>query len=510
MKDFFISYNSADKQWAEWIALALVTAGRTVTIQAWDFLPGSNFVLEMHRAALECDRTIAVLSPDWLASVFTQPEWAAAFSLDPTGTDRKLLPVRVRVCELPGLLRSIVYCDLVGRDEDGARKALLDAIREAPARPMSVPFPGGSTSTTAGSAEQVRYPGAVQAAPVAGLPSPLQAALTLLGLLRTTRTTFIAQANLRDRLVWHVQDRLILNPYDGWEYEEFISDHYKDLDSEERRMFSTMRSFTANVLREYNRRVLKLIDENPVLEKHFPAVPALRDHLLVWLAKYDGTFVNTPEMCLLYTGVHEGVPFPSELEPQLWQFLEEQPEARSLLKAEPGSPLEHEEHTSSWRSSEGDKRLFDRWIQRRFREIPEERQRLLNRASTVEPAEAAAGLRALDVEEADLIDRRMYPQMIWRPIIVPAALVAALQALLDGEATNKWPEEFREALAAAVPVVNNPTPGSSFELKKLVGKLPAICSYVESLAIRNNVPSEWAHFRGQLRDWVLAGLRPDR
>ena len=108
MKDFFISYNSADRQWAEWIALALVTAGRTVVIQAWDFLPGSNFVLEMHRAAQECNRTIAVLSPDWLASVFTQPEWAAAFSLDPTGTDRKLVPVRVRVCEPPGLLSSIV------------------------------------------------------------------------------------------------------------------------------------------------------------------------------------------------------------------------------------------------------------------------------------------------------------------------------------------------------------------------------------------------------------------
>ncbi len=509
MKDFFISYSSADRQWAEWIALALVTSGRTVVIQAWDFLPGSNFVLEMHRATQECNRTIAVLSPDWLASVFTQPEWAAAFSLDPTGTDRKLLPVRVRVCEPPGLLRSIVYCDLVGRDEDGARKVLMDAIREAPARPTSVPFPGDATSTTEGTPEQVSYPGAVQAAPVAAMPSPLQAALTLLGLLRTTRTTFIAQANLRDRLVLHVQDRLVLNPYDGREYEEFISDHYRDLDSEEKRMFSTMRSFTADVLREYNRRVLELIDKTPLLQQHFPAVPALRDHLLVWLAKYDGTFVNTPEMCLLYTGVHEGVPFPSELEPQLWQFLEGQPEARALLKAEPGSPLEHEEHTSSWRGAMTNERLFDRWVRRRLREIPEERQRFLNHASTVERAKAEAGLRALDVEEASLIEKRMYPQMIWRPISVPSALVAALQALLDGEAENKWPHQFREALAAAVPVVNNPAP-EDFKLKELVSKLPAICSYVESLAIRSSLPSEWAHFRDQLREWVLAGLRPDR
>jgi hypothetical protein len=370
-------------------------------------------------------------------------------------------------------------------------------------------FPGGSTSTTADSAEQVRYPGAVQGTPAEGLPSRLQAALTLLGLLRTTRTTFIAQAKLRDRLVWHVQDRLILNPYDGREYEEFISDHYTDLDSEERRMFSTMRSFTSNILREYNQRVLKLIDENPVLESTFPAVQALRDHLLVWLAKYDGTFVNTPDMCLLYTGVQEGVPFPSELEPQLWQFLEGQPEARQLLKAEPNSPLEHEEHASGERNYQVNERLFDRWIRRRFREIQEERQRLSNCASTAEPADTAARLRALDVEEADLIERRMYPQMIWRPIVVPTALIAALQALLDAETTSKRPEEFLEALAAAAPVANTAAPGP-FEVKKLISSLPLICSHVKSLAIASNLPSEWERFRRQLRDWVLAGLEPDR
>src|SRR5262249_32952380 len=86
--------------------------------------------------------------------------------------------------------------------------------------------------------------------------------------------------------------------------------------------------------------------------------------------------------------------------------------------------------------------------------------------------------------------------------------VAALRALLDREATSEWPEEFRERLAAVVPVVNNLAPGA-FEVKALVSNIPAICSYVESLAITSNLPSEWAQFRGQLRDWVLAGLRPD-
>jgi hypothetical protein len=69
--DFFVSYNSANKAWAEWMAWELEAAGYTTKIQAWDFGPGSNFVLEMQRAAVACERTIAVLSPTYLTSQFT-------------------------------------------------------------------------------------------------------------------------------------------------------------------------------------------------------------------------------------------------------------------------------------------------------------------------------------------------------------------------------------------------------------------------------------------------------
>ena len=45
--DFFISYTKADLPWAEWIAWQLEAAGYTTLLQAWDFRPGSNFVLEL-------------------------------------------------------------------------------------------------------------------------------------------------------------------------------------------------------------------------------------------------------------------------------------------------------------------------------------------------------------------------------------------------------------------------------------------------------------------------------
>src|SRR5438067_1674675 len=84
MKDFFISYNQADRYWAEWVAWQLEAVGHITVVQAWDFRPGANFALEMHLATQEANRTIAILSPDFLDSPFTMAEWAAAFATDPS------------------------------------------------------------------------------------------------------------------------------------------------------------------------------------------------------------------------------------------------------------------------------------------------------------------------------------------------------------------------------------------------------------------------------------------
>ena len=48
VKDFLISYAAPDAQWAEWIAWQLEKAGYSVIIQAWDFLPGGEFTIDIH------------------------------------------------------------------------------------------------------------------------------------------------------------------------------------------------------------------------------------------------------------------------------------------------------------------------------------------------------------------------------------------------------------------------------------------------------------------------------
>lgn len=156
-RDFFISYNRADKQWAEGIAWHLEEAGYTTVIQAWDFRPGSNFVIEMQRASDQAMRTIAVLSPDYLQALYTQPEWAAAFAQDPTGEKGTLLPVRVQECELKGMLSQVVYIDLVGLEEQAAKEALLAGVKQGRVKPTTAPgFPGAAERIIS---EQPGFPG---------------------------------------------------------------------------------------------------------------------------------------------------------------------------------------------------------------------------------------------------------------------------------------------------------------------------------------------------------------
>ncbi len=41
--DFFVSYTSPDRAWAEWIAWQLEAEGYQVVVQAWDFTPGRDW-----------------------------------------------------------------------------------------------------------------------------------------------------------------------------------------------------------------------------------------------------------------------------------------------------------------------------------------------------------------------------------------------------------------------------------------------------------------------------------
>jgi hypothetical protein len=194
-RDFFVSYTKADQPWAEWIAWKLEEVGYSTVIQAWDFRPGGNFVLEMQKAASGTENTIVVLSPAYLQSEFNQPEWAVAFAQDPQGETRKLIPVRIAKCKPTGLLKPIIYVDLVDLPEEDARAALLGAFNTR----TSVPAFPGATATKAPSEPSISpvYPGATDTStPIAEiLPSVVEKADQGRRFSKAQRLQYIQQLN---------------------------------------------------------------------------------------------------------------------------------------------------------------------------------------------------------------------------------------------------------------------------------------------------------------------------
>lgn len=142
--DFFISYSPADERWAAWIGWQLEAAGHRVLIQAWDFVPGTNFIDFMDRGIRDAAVVVAVLSRNYLRSRYGTMEWQAALRSDPG----KLVTVRVEDCPLDGLLATITYLDLTNvQDEREAVQVLighLRHVRAGRAKPTVEPgFPPG-------------------------------------------------------------------------------------------------------------------------------------------------------------------------------------------------------------------------------------------------------------------------------------------------------------------------------------------------------------------------------
>jgi 6-phosphogluconolactonase/glucosamine-6-phosphate isomerase/deaminase len=142
MRDFFISYNSKDKEWATWVAWQLEQAGYDVVFEEWDFAAGENFALLMHEASSNTEKTIAILSEHYLSAEYVHPEWAAAFAKDPLGKHNSLIPIRISNVKPQGLLSSIICIDLFGLDENEARDKLLFGIDFSRKKPKYSPkFP---------------------------------------------------------------------------------------------------------------------------------------------------------------------------------------------------------------------------------------------------------------------------------------------------------------------------------------------------------------------------------
>lgn len=130
MKDFFVSYTGNDLDFATWVAELLEANEFSVTIQAWDFRPGDNFISKMNEALVECKKLVVILSNSYLKSKWCEAEWTSKLTEQIMLQERRIIPIRIEPVDLTGLLSPIVYIDIVDKSEEEAKNEILNGIKD--------------------------------------------------------------------------------------------------------------------------------------------------------------------------------------------------------------------------------------------------------------------------------------------------------------------------------------------------------------------------------------------
>jgi hypothetical protein len=126
MSKVFISYSHKDKEWViNWLLPGLEKAGITVHIDSRDFKIGLPALVNMEHAVKECDKTILVLSPNWLKSEWTNFEALMLQTKDPAGLKGSILPLMLEKCELPERLSIFTYANFM---EENNRESELSRL----------------------------------------------------------------------------------------------------------------------------------------------------------------------------------------------------------------------------------------------------------------------------------------------------------------------------------------------------------------------------------------------
>lgn len=134
-----------------------------------------------------------------------------------------------------------------------------------------------------------------------------------------TYTAFMAQLKRRNELVALLEKRLGITRQE--QYEKFFVRYWPQMNKEERFVCAQSRAITNIGLAENNQKIHDVLEANPALFEHIEGTRELKQHLRFWLDKYHSVFINREDMCLLYSGVEDGVPYPSGVDEAVLTWL---------------------------------------------------------------------------------------------------------------------------------------------------------------------------------------------
>jgi tetratricopeptide (TPR) repeat protein len=118
--DVFLSHNRAQKDWTRELAIRLRSAGFKVWFDEWALRGGEVGSIGMERGLEESRHVVLVLSPEFIASEWTDYETQIALVLSPANRDRKLIPILHTKCDLPtriSRINWINFSDAIGDPE---------------------------------------------------------------------------------------------------------------------------------------------------------------------------------------------------------------------------------------------------------------------------------------------------------------------------------------------------------------------------------------------------------
>lgn len=133
MKQAFISYSRKDKTAAIKLKQDLEFRGLPTWLDLDDIPAGTEWPAELEEAIEQCPYFLLLLSPDSVSSDYTRHEYTIALN-----KKKYIIPVMLRMCELPKPLAHIQYVDL--RDYDrGLQKIIAVFPKEAFTEGLTVP-----------------------------------------------------------------------------------------------------------------------------------------------------------------------------------------------------------------------------------------------------------------------------------------------------------------------------------------------------------------------------------
>ncbi|HEY4404889.1 MAG TPA: tetratricopeptide repeat protein [Xanthobacteraceae bacterium] len=141
MADYFISYTSSDRDWAQWIGKELEALAHTPHIHEWEIKGGDDIYAWMEARHDAADHVLCVVSDEYLKAPYSTLERNAALWQAAKNRTSFVLFVVVKPCRLPTLIDHIRRCELYGVPEDAARTRFHEFMTSR-AAPQAAAFPG--------------------------------------------------------------------------------------------------------------------------------------------------------------------------------------------------------------------------------------------------------------------------------------------------------------------------------------------------------------------------------